>query len=62
VFRGDRTLFVRRDEVEQAWTFIDGLEKAWAEAQMSPKPYLPGSWGPSGAFGLTERSGREWVD
>ena len=62
VFRGDRTLFVRRDEVEQAWTFIDGLEKAWAEARMNPKPYLPGSWGPSGAFGLTERSGREWVD
>jgi glucose-6-phosphate 1-dehydrogenase len=62
VFRGDRTLFVRRDEVEQAWTFIDGLEKAWAEAQMSPKPYLPGSWGPSGASGLTERSGRSWVD
>ena len=41
---------------------IATLEKAWAEAQMSPKPYLPGSWGPSGAFGLTERSGREWVD
>ena len=62
VFRGDRTLFVRRDEVEQAWTFVDGLEKAWLEAQMTPKPYLAGSWGPSGAFGLTERSGRQWLD
>jgi glucose-6-phosphate 1-dehydrogenase len=55
-------LFVRRDEVEQAWTFVDGLEKAWLEARMTPKPYLAGSWGPSGAFGLTERSGRQWLD
>ena len=59
---GRQTLFVRRDEVEQAWTFVDGLEKAWLEAQMTPKPYLAGSWGPSGAFGLTERSGRQWLD
>ena len=34
----------------------------WAEAGMAPKPYAAGSWGPSGAFALIERSERAWVD
>ena len=62
VLRGDRTLFVRRDEVEQAWTFVDGVASAWAEAGMRPRPYPAGSWGPSGAFALIERGGRTWND
>jgi len=60
VFRGDSTLFVRRDEVEEAWRWVDGVEAAWAEAGMAPKPYPAGSWGPAGAFALIERTGREW--
>jgi glucose-6-phosphate 1-dehydrogenase len=60
VFRGDSTLFVRRDEVEEAWRWVDGVEAAWGEAGMAPKPYAPGSWGPAGAFALIERTGRAW--
>ena len=62
VIHGDSTLFVRRDEVEEAWRWIDGVADAWAEASMKPKPYAAGSWGPAGAFALIERSGRAWLD
>jgi glucose-6-phosphate 1-dehydrogenase len=62
VIVGNRTLFVRRDEVEEAWRWIDGVAEAWAEAGMTPKPYAAGSWGPSGAFALIERTDRAWLD
>ncbi len=62
VLHGDNTLFVRRDEVEEAWRWIDGVADAWTEAGMTPKPYAAGSWGPSGAFALIERSERAWLD
>jgi glucose-6-phosphate 1-dehydrogenase len=62
VIHGNSTLFVRRDEVEQAWHWIDGVADAWAEAGMAPKPYAAGSWGPAGAFALIERSERVWHD
>jgi glucose-6-phosphate 1-dehydrogenase len=62
VIRGNSTLFVRRDEVERAWEWVDGIAKAWREASMAPKPYAAGSWGPAGAFALIERSGRAWYD
>jgi glucose-6-phosphate 1-dehydrogenase len=59
---GDATLFVRRDEVEAAWRWVDGVADAWEEAAMAPRPYAAGSWGPSGAFALIERFGRAWSD
>ncbi|MCI3134397.1 glucose-6-phosphate dehydrogenase [Phenylobacterium aquaticum] len=62
VIHGNSTLFVRRDEVEQAWTWVDGVAAAWAESGMTPKPYAAGSWGPAGAFALIERSERAWHD
>jgi glucose-6-phosphate 1-dehydrogenase len=62
VIHGNSTLFVRRDEVEEAWRWVDGVADAWAEAGMVPKPYAAGSWGPSGAFALIERSERAWLD
>ena len=62
VLHGDNTLFVRRDEVEEAWRWVDGVADAWAEAGIQPKPYAAGSWGPSGAFALIERSERAWLD
>ncbi len=62
VVHGNSTLFVRRDEVEEAWRWVDGVADAWAEAGMAPKPYAAGSWGPSGAFALIERSERAWLD
>jgi glucose-6-phosphate 1-dehydrogenase len=62
VINGITTLFVRRDEVEQAWEWIDGVADAWAEAGMTPKPYAAGTWGPAGAFALVERFGRVWYE
>ena len=61
VMRGNPTLFMRRDEVEAAWAWVDpilrGLGTASSEA---PKPYTAGSWGPSAAVALIERDGRTW--
>ena len=62
VIGGNSTLFVRRDEVEAAWRWVDGVADAWREAAMAPKPYAAGSWGPAGAFALIERAGRAWYD
>jgi glucose-6-phosphate 1-dehydrogenase len=62
VIHSARSLFVRRDEVEEAWRWVDGVAAAWREAGMTPKPYAAGSWGPAGAFALIERSERAWYD
>jgi len=59
---GDPTLFVRRDEVEAQWQWIDGVRAAWDAAGLTPKPYGAGSWGPSAAIALTERDGVHWHD
>jgi len=57
---GDPTLFVRRDEVEAQWMWIDQVRAAWAEAGITPEPYAAGSWGPASAMSLTERDGVHW--
>jgi glucose-6-phosphate 1-dehydrogenase len=57
---GDPTLFVRRDEVEAQWQWIDGVRAAWEEVGLTPKSYGAGSWGPSSAIALTERDGVQW--
>ena len=60
VVRGNPTLFMRRDEVEAAWRWIDPILAAWAAAGESPRLYPAGSWGPSAAVALIERDGRTW--
>lgn len=59
---GDATLFARRDEVEQAWRFIDDIEKAWHESKDPPvmADFPAGSWGPREADELLARDGRAW--
>jgi glucose-6-phosphate 1-dehydrogenase len=60
---GDPTLFARRDEVEQAWAFIDTIEQAWAAKKKgAPELYTypAGSWGPEAADELLARDGRTW--
>jgi len=59
---GDATLFARRDEVEEAWTFIDVIENAWSEKKNAPllQFYPAGSWGPEAADELLARDGRAW--
>ena len=60
LLEGDQTLFVRRDEVEAQWTWIDAIRAQWAEEGLAPKPYNAGSWGPSAAIALAERDGVSW--
>ncbi len=60
VIRGNQTLFMRRDEVEAAWKWIDPIREAWERSGALPKPYTAGSWGPSAAIALIERDGRTW--
>jgi glucose-6-phosphate 1-dehydrogenase len=59
---GDPTLFARRDEVEEAWAFIDPIENAWAQKENAPPLsfYPAGSWGPAEADELLARDGRAW--
>lgn len=59
---GRQTLFVRRDEVEAQWAFIDEIRKGWAEGGIEPRPYTAGSWGPSAAIALIERDNASWND
>jgi glucose-6-phosphate 1-dehydrogenase len=58
--RGDATLFMRRDEVEAAWIWVEPILEAWANAVEPPRPYAAGSWGPTSAIALIEREGRTW--
>lgn len=58
----DPTLFVRRDEVEAQWAYIDGIRAGWKATGMTPKTYGAGTWGPSAAIALTERDGVSWYD
>ncbi|BAV64322.1 glucose-6-phosphate dehydrogenase [Sphingobium cloacae] len=59
---GDQTLFVRRDEVEAQWTWIDSIIDGWKAAGMKISPYASGNWGPSSAIALIERDGASWHD
>ena len=57
---GDSTLFVRRDEAEQAWKWVDEVAEAWAESGQKPDEYVAGTWGPDSADMLMMRTGRDW--
>ncbi len=58
---GDRTLFIRRDEVEAAWSIVSAVHAAWADEPPPAFPnYAAGSWGPDAAQALLARRGRQW--
>ena len=60
LIEGDQTLFVRRDEVEAQWDWIDAIRAGWSAHAVTPRNYTAGSWGPSAAIALAERSGTSW--
>ena len=58
---GDATLFARRDEVENAWTFIDGIRTAWDDGAAPRLDFYPaGTWGPREADELLAQDGAVW--
>ncbi len=60
--RGNTTLFLSREEIEQAWTWVDSIQNAWRHYQDSPKPYSAGTWGPVASVALIARDGRAWEE
>ena len=60
LIEGDQTLFVRRDEVEAQWEWIDGIRASWTDNGLRPRNYTAGSWGPNSSIALTERDGVHW--
>jgi glucose-6-phosphate 1-dehydrogenase len=62
VVRGNPTLFMRRDEVETAWGWVEPILDAWRARGERPKAYTAGTSGPSQAIALIERDGRTWHD
>lgn len=57
---GNGTLFVRRDEVEAAWAWVDAILDGWRQQGEPPRPYPAGTWGPAAAISLIERHGHSW--
>lgn len=60
VVRGNATLFMRRDEVEAAWKWIDPIISGWEEVDHKIHKYTAGTWGPTASIALIERDGRTW--
>ena len=60
VIQGDRTLFLRFDEVEWAWRVIDPILRRWQSDGDSLADYPAGSWGPAEAERLFERDDQRW--
>ena len=46
---GNTALFVRSDEVEAAWTWVDSIVAAWTQTATPVLDYPAGSWGPEEA-------------
>jgi glucose-6-phosphate 1-dehydrogenase len=60
VLRGNPALFMRRDEVDAAWRWVDSIIAAWESSNQKVETYMAGSWGPSGSSLLLDRDGRAW--
>ncbi len=59
---GDSTLFIRNDEVEAAWTFVDSIIESWQHANAAKvHEYEAGSWGPQAADKLLANGGHRWL-
>jgi glucose-6-phosphate 1-dehydrogenase len=60
ITRSRLTHFMRRDELEAAWSWADPIVRAWDDSGAAPKPYAAGSWGPAAASALIASEGLAW--
>ena len=60
VLRGNPALFMRRDEVECAWQWVDTIIANWEATEQKVETYVAGSWGPTASSLLLDRNGRAW--
>ena len=59
---GRLNLFVRSDEQEQAWRWVEPILESWRNDSSGPRPYAAGSWGPPAASALIARDGFAWAE
>lgn len=62
VIRANSSLFMRADQLEAAWQWVDEIMAAWSESSGTPTGYPAGSWGPSSSVAMIARDGRQWED
>jgi glucose-6-phosphate 1-dehydrogenase len=60
VLRGQLTLFMRSDELEAAWEWVQPILQFWEQDENAPIPYTAGTWGPAAASALIGRDGLQW--
>jgi len=60
VLRGQLTLFMRSDELEAAWEWVEPILDYWEQEGDEPMPYTSGTWGPAAASALIGRDGLQW--
>jgi glucose-6-phosphate 1-dehydrogenase len=60
VLKGDRSLFLRFDEVEHAWRVVDPIIQTWAIERDYIATYPAGSWGPQDSRRLFDKASQEW--
>jgi glucose-6-phosphate 1-dehydrogenase len=60
--KGNLTLFMRRDELDAAWRWIDPIRAGWEQYDDRPKTYVAGTWGPAASTSLIGRDGFSWHD
>jgi glucose-6-phosphate 1-dehydrogenase len=61
VLAGDATLFIRRDEVETAWSIVDPIREAWKNLPLTEREfYAAGTWGPESSDELLAQRGHKW--
>ena len=62
VIKGRLTHFMRRDELEAAWAWIDPVLQGWEALGEAPRPYAAGSWGPAAASSLLASENAAWAE
>jgi len=62
LIRGRQTLFMRRDESEAAWSWVEPILQGWAQLGERPRAYTAGTWGPAAASSLLAAEGTQWAE
>ena len=62
VIAGRLNLFVRSDEQEEAWRWVEPIMDAWNNDAIGPRAYAAGTWGPSAASAMIARDGYCWSE
>jgi glucose-6-phosphate 1-dehydrogenase len=62
VIKGRLTHFMRRDELEAAWMWVEPILNGWQALDDKPRPYSAGSWGPAASSALMAREELAWFE